>query len=652
MKFPFTNPPRAHVSADLLSAYLDHQVTAGERARVDAHLATCAVCRAELESLRQTVALVRALPRVAVPRAFTLSEQKAGIRRPMAQPGWFGGALRGLGALAAVALVVVVSSVLLRQIGSRPAGQMAFAPAAGERQNAVVATAPVALAVEATVAVSKPGMTLPPEPTAKPQVLVEKAVEKVIQAPTAQPAADQAKPPALPPSPTLAPASMAPAAAAPKAAAPAAAEPTKAPAPAVRTLAAAPSPSPSPEPRVAATGRGGGPEQTLAPLTPESLPPTAALAIALPAKAGVAYADPNGLWALDRASGVRQIVQGEAISGPAISPDRAWIAYRVLRGGYFEQWVVRWDGKDARLLLAERELPKDDLAAGYSERRFGDVRWIPGAAALALNVTIVPTGGDLLPRFELWTVDVPSGAARLTVKLDSAGWPYFSPDGKRLAVLQTGAARTAEGSLSLYNADGSGGRVALKFARGAAPRVFATQVYWLPDGKSLWAAIPDAAADQLNGISLYRMTADGQATSAGHVDAFDAAWSPDGTRLAYTRALGGTPETRELWIANADGSNAQRYAALRDGTFINWSPDSAHFLYADAGQVYLGGINQMPRRIGNAVSVLDPRWIGPSQFVHMHDQNTGWMLVARTVDDQAASLLLLPREATYDVTQP
>ncbi len=643
MKFPFTNPQNAHVSADLLSAYLDRQATAGERARVDAHLATCAVCRAELESLRQTVALVRALPRVAVPRAFTLSEQKAGIRRPMALPGWFGGALRGFGALAALALVVVVSSVLLRQIGSQPAEQMAFAPAANEQLLAAATAAPGARAVEAPAAAPKPVMTLPPQPIATSQIVVEKPAP----APAAF-AADQATPTALPPAPNLAPTS---AAAVAKAAAPVAPEPTKAPAPTSRTLAVAPSPIPSPEPRAAATGRGGGPEQTLVPLTPESLPPTATLAIALPANAGVAYADPNGLWALDRASGVRQIVQGEAISGPAISPDRAWIAYRVLRGGYFEQWVVRWDGKDAHLLLAERELPKDDLAAGYSERRFGDVRWIPGAAALALNVTIVPTSGDLLPRFELWIVDVLSGAARLTVKLDSAGWPYFSPDGKRLAVLQTGAART-EGSLSLYNADGSGGRVALKFARGAAPRVFATQMRWLPDGRSLWAAIPDAAADQINGITLYRVSADGQATSAGHVDAFDAAWSPDGTRLAYTRALGGAQETRELWIANADATNAQRYAALRSGTFINWSPDNVRFLYADAGQVYLGGISQAPRRVGNAVSVLDPHWIGPSQFVHMHDQNTGWMLVARTVDDQAASLLLLPREATYDVTQP
>lgn len=55
-----------------LSALLDNELDEQERAELTAHLSTCAECRAELESLRRTSALVRALPEPALPRSFVL----------------------------------------------------------------------------------------------------------------------------------------------------------------------------------------------------------------------------------------------------------------------------------------------------------------------------------------------------------------------------------------------------------------------------------------------------------------------------------------------------------------------------------------------------------------------------------------------------
>lgn len=55
-----------------LSALLDNQLDAQERAALEAHLRDCAECQAELASLRQTRALLRALPQPALPRNFTL----------------------------------------------------------------------------------------------------------------------------------------------------------------------------------------------------------------------------------------------------------------------------------------------------------------------------------------------------------------------------------------------------------------------------------------------------------------------------------------------------------------------------------------------------------------------------------------------------
>ena len=114
MKSIFGGPVRGHVQVEQLSAYLDQQASPAERAYIDAHLQQCTECRAELDSLRRTVFMLHALPRVAVPRAFTLSEAQVGIRRPAAAPGWFGGFARGLGAVAAIALVAFVAVTVLR----------------------------------------------------------------------------------------------------------------------------------------------------------------------------------------------------------------------------------------------------------------------------------------------------------------------------------------------------------------------------------------------------------------------------------------------------------------------------------------------------------------------------------------------------------
>ena len=128
---------------DTLSAYLDHQIAPAERARVEGHLADCAACQGELDGLRRTVTLLQALPRVPVPRAFTLSEAQVGIRRPQAQPAWVGWA-RGLAAVTAIALVAVVAVSLLNQPSWQPAATVARnAPAAEAPQPAAQPAAPV-----------------------------------------------------------------------------------------------------------------------------------------------------------------------------------------------------------------------------------------------------------------------------------------------------------------------------------------------------------------------------------------------------------------------------------------------------------------------------------------------------------------------------
>jgi uncharacterized membrane protein YgcG len=111
-----------HLPDELLSAYLDGEVTAQERARVASHLATCASCRESLQSLRDTVTLVKALPRMPVPRAFTLTEEMVGLRPTRARTPWIAVYLRGMSAVAALLLIVLLGGDLFLRSG-QPAPQ-------------------------------------------------------------------------------------------------------------------------------------------------------------------------------------------------------------------------------------------------------------------------------------------------------------------------------------------------------------------------------------------------------------------------------------------------------------------------------------------------------------------------------------------------
>lgn len=61
-----------HLTTELLSAYLDRQLSSEELSLCDSHLKTCKQCQYTLAELRQTVNLLRAMPQPALPRSFVL----------------------------------------------------------------------------------------------------------------------------------------------------------------------------------------------------------------------------------------------------------------------------------------------------------------------------------------------------------------------------------------------------------------------------------------------------------------------------------------------------------------------------------------------------------------------------------------------------
>ena len=260
----------------------------------------------------------------------------------------------------------------------------------------------------------------------------------------------------------------------------------------------------------------------------------------------------------------RPLVQAEGVTAPAISGDRAWVAYRLVKGNSNEVWAVPSSGGDARLLLAERDL-SGGLPQGYRERRIQDVRWLPGKRVLVVTTQLTPVAQDAAPQLEMWTVDIASGARKLLASGDARQRPIIAPNGAQIAFFRRAPEKAGEGSLWLIGADGGGERAVLRFPARPDARSFDGQIAWLPDSSGLWAAVPDAG--QPNALTLYRVPLNGEAQPAGRVEGSEAFWSPNGARLAYTRLTG-----EASW---AEGSRTWRQPTARIRNFTRRSRTAA-----------------------------------------------------------------------------
>jgi len=129
---------------EMLSLYIDGELPAGDRAKVEEHLADCDDCTWELETLRQTVDLMGQLPKVPVPRVFTIYETPRPRPFGLFQARWVYTYLKRATALAAALLILVLAADALFQFQRATIG---FAPAmAPAKELAAPAVAPTVVA--------------------------------------------------------------------------------------------------------------------------------------------------------------------------------------------------------------------------------------------------------------------------------------------------------------------------------------------------------------------------------------------------------------------------------------------------------------------------------------------------------------------------
>ncbi len=159
--------------------------------------------------------------------------------------------------------------------------------------------------------------------------------------------------------------------------------------------------------------------------------------------------------------------------------------------------------------------------------------------------------------------------------------PAWSRDGTRLAYAVEYTDTYYYGSFNTWAihtawADGSSAGSVTTANNG-----FQGEPTWSPDGTKIAFSRDDGSG----WVSLYVMNADGSAvtrlTNSGTANDYEPAWSPDGTKIAFQRNRQG--DFFEIYVMNADGSDTTRLTTSpNDDLEPVWSPDGSQLAFTSS----------------------------------------------------------------------
>jgi Tol biopolymer transport system component len=245
---------------------------------------------------------------------------------------------------------------------------------------------------------------------------------------------------------------------------------------------------------------------------------------------------------------------------PAAASSEGRIAFVAPDGETWQAYVVNPDGTGLTQLTYVS--PPDVV---------DEVVWSPDGTRFAYVVR--PSDTD---RSDIWVSDA-DGANAHPLGLDpGAREPSWSPDASEIAYT------TSNGQIWIVGADGT--RPPHPFTNCGPPECVAdSSPAWSTDGSSI-AFVRQSGADPVVPFSIFVWPVEGGRPAPTYVAlegatwARELAWSPDGSRLAFTRSVDDGARFA-MFVADVDGSRVERLAAPPTAQSPAWSPDGERIAF-------------------------------------------------------------------------